>query len=322
MDTGDCPFRKKRRPWRMDFSSFALVTVALVVCQTTVVRADPVDVLRALQVPSLPEGVKKVPGFCTSRRSGNPDHAYRISKKAQISAPTKQLFSGRFPENFSIMALVKAQAGLQAFLLSIYSEQGIQQLGIEMGRSPVFLYEDQNGKPAPEDYPLFRGVNLADGKWHRIAISVSKKNVTLLLDCKKKMTRPLPRGNNAEVDTNGITVFGARLLDEEVFQGDIQQLLIASNAQAAYDFCEHYSPDCDSPLPKIQSQDPNTYYFDEEQDDHEYPYYYEETTGLPSSSESPSPQPGAPSQQVKREHERGKTRVGFMEGKENERERY
>lgn len=55
-------------------------------------------------------------------------------------------------------------------------------------------------------------------RWHRIAFSVSKKNVTLLVDCKKKMTRPLPRGNNAEVDTNGITVFGARLLDEEVFQ--------------------------------------------------------------------------------------------------------
>lgn len=57
--------------------------------------SDPVDVLRALQVPSLPEGVKKVPGFCTSRRSSTPDHAYRITKKAQISAPTKQLFSGR-----------------------------------------------------------------------------------------------------------------------------------------------------------------------------------------------------------------------------------
>lgn len=55
-------------------------------------------------------------------------------------------------------------------------------------------------------------------RWHRIAFSVSKKNVTLLLDCKKKMTRPLPRGNKAVVDTNGITVFGARLLDEEVFQ--------------------------------------------------------------------------------------------------------
>ncbi|TNN45779.1 hypothetical protein EYF80_044022 [Liparis tanakae] len=39
MDTGDCPFRKKRRPWRMDFSSFAVVTVMLVVCQTTLTRA-------------------------------------------------------------------------------------------------------------------------------------------------------------------------------------------------------------------------------------------------------------------------------------------
>lgn len=82
-----------------------------------------------------------------------------------IVSPSSLLSStGRFPENFSLMALVKAQAGLQAFLLSIYSEQGIQQLGVELGRSPVFLYEDQNGKPAPEDYPLFRGINLADGK--------------------------------------------------------------------------------------------------------------------------------------------------------------
>uniref|UniRef100_A0A673LE29 Collagen alpha-1(V) chain-like n=1 Tax=Sinocyclocheilus rhinocerous TaxID=307959 RepID=A0A673LE29_9TELE len=219
----------------------------------------PIDVLRVLQLPSLPEGVQKVPGFCTSRRSGTPDHAYRITKKAQISAPTKQLFSGRFPENFSIMTLVKAKAGLQAFLMSIYNEQGVQQLGLELGRSPIFLYEDQNRKPAPEDYPLFKAVNLADGKWHRIAISVQKKNITLILDCKNRITKTLARSNNPVLDTKGITVFGARLLDEEVFQGEIQQLLIASNPQAAYDFCEHYSPDCDSPLPKVQSQDPNSF---------------------------------------------------------------
>uniref|UniRef100_A0A673M0K5 Thrombospondin-like N-terminal domain-containing protein n=1 Tax=Sinocyclocheilus rhinocerous TaxID=307959 RepID=A0A673M0K5_9TELE len=183
----------------------------------------PIDVLRVLQLPSLPEGVQKVPGFCTSRRSGTPDHAYRITKKAQISAPTKQLFSRRFPENFSIMTLVKAKAGLQAFLLSIYNEQGVQQPGLELGRSPIFLYEDQNRKPAPEDYPLFKGVNLADGKWHHIAISVQKKNITLILDCKNRITKTLPRSNNPVLDTKGITVFGARLLDEEVFQVCLQQ---------------------------------------------------------------------------------------------------
>lgn len=65
---------------------------------------DPVDVLRVLQLPSLPEGVQKVPGFCTSRRAGTADHAYRITKKAQLSAPTKQLFSGA-PLQYPIMLI-------------------------------------------------------------------------------------------------------------------------------------------------------------------------------------------------------------------------
>lgn len=43
--------------------------------------------------------------------------------------------------------------------------QGTQQLGVEVGRSPVFLYEDHEGQPPPELYPTFRKINLADGKW-------------------------------------------------------------------------------------------------------------------------------------------------------------
>lgn len=69
-----------------------------------------------------------------------------------------------FPEDFSILTTVKAKKGSQAFLVSVYNEQGIQQLGLELGRSPVFLYEDHTGKPGPEEYPLFPGINLSDGK--------------------------------------------------------------------------------------------------------------------------------------------------------------
>ena len=71
---------------------------------------------------------------------------------------------GVFPEDFSILFTIKPKAGIQSFLLSVYNQQGIQQLGVEVGRAPVFLYEDQHGKPAPEEYPLFRTINLADGK--------------------------------------------------------------------------------------------------------------------------------------------------------------
>uniref|UniRef100_A0A4W4EIR1 Laminin G domain-containing protein n=1 Tax=Electrophorus electricus TaxID=8005 RepID=A0A4W4EIR1_ELEEL len=203
----------------------------------------------------------KTTGFCAHRRSAKgPDVAYRVSKDAQLSAPTKQLYpSSTFPEDFSILTTVRPKKGSQTFLLSIYNEQGIQQLGLEAGRSPVFLYEDQHGKPGPEDYPLFRGVNLADGKWHRVAISVHKQSITMIVDCKKKTTRPLARSVHPVLDTRGIVVFGTRILDEEVFEGDIQQLMIVADHRAAYDYCEHYSPDCEVPAQDLpQNQDPNT----------------------------------------------------------------
>lgn len=43
------------------------------------------------------------------------------------------------------------------------------------------------------------------------------------------------------------------------FQGDIQQLMIVADHRAAYDYCEHYSPDCEVAMPdQPQNQDPNT----------------------------------------------------------------
>uniref|UniRef100_A0A8C6ZMX1 Thrombospondin-like N-terminal domain-containing protein n=1 Tax=Nothoprocta perdicaria TaxID=30464 RepID=A0A8C6ZMX1_NOTPE len=181
---------------------------------------SPADLLKVLDFHNLPDGITKTTGFCTSRRSSKEaDVAYRVTKDAQLSAPTKQLYpASPFPEDFSILTTVKAKKGGQSFLISIYNEQGIQQIGVEMGRSPVFLYEDHTGKPGPEDYPLFRGINLADGKWHRVAISVQKKNVTLILDCKKKITKFLDRSDHPIIDVNGIIVFGTRILDEEVFE--------------------------------------------------------------------------------------------------------
>lgn len=35
--------------------------------------------------------------------------------------------------------------------------------------------------------------------------------------------------------------------------------MIVADHRAAYDYCEHYSPDCEVPAPdQLQNQDPNT----------------------------------------------------------------
>uniref|UniRef100_A0A493TC72 Thrombospondin-like N-terminal domain-containing protein n=1 Tax=Anas platyrhynchos platyrhynchos TaxID=8840 RepID=A0A493TC72_ANAPP len=180
----------------------------------------PVDVLQTLGMKDGRDGVTVTAGICTQRPgTEDPDLAFRVDNRTQLSAPTRQLFpDSSFPEDFSILATVRARRGGQAFLLSIYDERGVQQLGLELGRSPVFLYEDQDGHPPPELYPVFRKVNLADGRWHRVALAVEGTNVSLLVDCHLLATLPLERGPRPVVSTEGVTLFGARLLDEEVFE--------------------------------------------------------------------------------------------------------
>lgn len=57
--------------------------------------ASPIDVLQVLELSENMEGVSLEDGLCTSRRGmEEPDLAYRINKKIQLSAPTKQLFPG------------------------------------------------------------------------------------------------------------------------------------------------------------------------------------------------------------------------------------
>ena len=71
---------------------------------------------------------------------------------------------GGFPKDFSLLTVVRTRPGLQAPLLTLYSAQGVRQLGLELGRPVRFLYEDQTGRPQPPAQPVFRGLSLADGK--------------------------------------------------------------------------------------------------------------------------------------------------------------
>lgn len=55
-------------------------------------------------------------------------------------------------------------------------------------------------------------------RWHHVGVAVKGQSVTLIVDCKKRVTRPLPRSARPVLDTRGVIIFGARILDEEVFE--------------------------------------------------------------------------------------------------------
>lgn len=73
---------------------------------------------------------------------------------------------------------------------------------------------------------------MVSGRWHRIALSVEGKNVTIYVDCEKKQTQFLDRDDNAIISTEGVTLFGTRLLDEEVFEVGLEK--------CAYVFCSSF----------------------------------------------------------------------------------
>lgn len=86
------------------------------------------------------------------------------------------------------MVTVRARRGAQCFLLSVYDSEGVQQMGIELGRSPVFLYEDHNGQPTPDLYPVFKKVNLADGKWVTLLLWYLTELLTCVDTCPATQT--------------------------------------------------------------------------------------------------------------------------------------
>lgn len=80
--------------------------------------AEPADLLKILDFHNLPEGVTRTTGFCSHRRATQgADVAYRVSKNAQLSAPTKQMYPGEYPHHRCCMftwLLTRLQSFLSA----------------------------------------------------------------------------------------------------------------------------------------------------------------------------------------------------------------
>lgn len=70
-----------------------------------------------------------------------------------------------------------------------------------------------------------------------------------MTDCVAQQTRSLPRDPDSRLETNGITLIGTTLLNNNHFEGDIQQIYLIPSPDAAYEQCYDYLPECSQPFP-------------------------------------------------------------------------
>jgi len=93
-------------------------------------------------------------------------------------------------------------------LFAIYSDSGDEQLVLSLGRNISFFYRTND-----EDAPIFFDVNISDGEWHRLGVSIKGDAVTIILDCDRQITRELRRGRKNAISVTGFVIIGQQLLD-------------------------------------------------------------------------------------------------------------
>ncbi|KAI1298172.1 Collagen alpha-1(V) chain [Halotydeus destructor] len=184
-------------------AAILLAVVAFGNVTSIILPSGSADMLKLVDIDqeSLP-GVTRVFGICPKRAISqdedgnpvyatdpNPDMAWKVTSKSSLTISTAQAFPDEFPEDFSILVAVKPDIGSEANLLTIYTSLGKEQLALRIGNNVSLSYRDGQGQGLTAVF----GSKVNDGQWHRLALSVHDKKITLLTDCTDEKTRPFKR---------------------------------------------------------------------------------------------------------------------------------
>lgn len=99
-------------------------------------------------------------------------------------------------------------------LFTVYSDSGEDQLALSVGRDINFFYSTN---PDDTDRSISFGVNISDGKWHRLGVSIKGNAVTIIVDCDKQVTKELRRKPRETISTSGIVIIGQQLVDDNLY---------------------------------------------------------------------------------------------------------
>ncbi|XP_033624691.1 uncharacterized protein LOC117288101 [Asterias rubens] len=196
--------------------------------------SDVKDLLQYMSLSSFPAGV---------RRSPRRWRAFHVSQDAVLKVPISRVYPEGFPEEFSILLVVKPPryfaSNLNGYLYAVLitGPDGEVQLGVQLSSSPALVFSRQDavtGKMRP-DAVSFSGYSVLERKWHMLAFSVRRDSVTMFADCTREFGVELEDGQAIRVNGPGDISIGnskPNMIDM-YFEGDIEQLALINDPDAA-----------------------------------------------------------------------------------------
>lgn len=171
-------------------------------------------------------------GLRRSRLSPADRHsAFRVTPSSSWKVPAHELLPHSFPLEFSLLFTTRVSLSHGGLLFGLY-QSGNLRMGLFVGSTVSLILSSV-------DNVRVTFVNsLVDGKWHQAAFSVRKNIVTFYLDCKQKGKLPIAGKLNTSLDQSAILLIGdPGRENSNVFQGDVEQLLISPDPSAALQQC-------------------------------------------------------------------------------------
>ncbi|XP_033098111.1 uncharacterized protein LOC117102011 isoform X2 [Anneissia japonica] len=202
------------------------------------------DLIELLSISTLPRGVTALP----YRPSG-----YRIDRSAILRMKTYDLFGSTFPTSLSIIMEIRPRLSSDGrlYVLQMVDSSGILQLGIRIGDNPALMYSQKVGQIRKE-ISLSFPVNMLDRRWHKLAFSIKGSNVVLHSDCAYVYSGEMEIDTLA-IDPEGTTSVGSATSSSRdmYYEGDIEQLIISNDANAAALHCPRDNRSIPSMFDKI-----------------------------------------------------------------------
>ncbi|XP_069841332.1 thrombospondin-type laminin G domain and EAR repeat-containing protein [Dendropsophus ebraccatus] len=176
---------------------------------------------------------------------------FRFSASPHVlSFPSSRLFKNchLFPEEFSLVATLKIPSlppKKNEYLFTMKAEgKGNVLLGLRYSENKLhFLFWNVADSQEWQTKVTFRGVSLADDRWHTFVLAVSGISVSLSVDCSIPieviLDKPFPAFLNT---TNSRIYVGSRRRRKGYFSGLLRQLVLLPGSDATITICPNARP--------------------------------------------------------------------------------
>ncbi|KAK5911601.1 hypothetical protein CgunFtcFv8_005762 [Champsocephalus gunnari] len=191
--------------------------------------------------------LEEVPGFDLMKffnvrdilgtRTDEGQSAYVRLGTMPIVQQAEDVFPQGLPDEYAFVTTFKFRKTSRRedwYLWQVFDKYGIPQVSIRLDGENKAVEYNAVGLIKDAVRAVFKNPevdNLFDRNWHKIAMSVEAKSVSLYLDC--KLIQTLPIGDREDIDIQGKTVIGKRLYDSVPIDFDLQRMMIYCDSKHA-----------------------------------------------------------------------------------------